>query len=139
MKRGTKVLLFFAGVIALAVVVTIVFGNSPKNSSFQPQEEFKLTPWVAIKLGSVDLSINRAVLYLFLASGLTCFTIIYVARRMQARPNKIQALAEMAYDDLARKNITRTNLPDPSLAAKWFAFIATRRFPECCPRRSVNV
>ena len=48
---------------------------------------------------------------------------IYVARRMQQRPNRLQTAVEAAYT-LMRDNITRGNMPD-AMAAKWFPFIAT--------------
>jgi F-type H+-transporting ATPase subunit a len=48
---------------------------------------------------------------------------VYVARRMQQRPNRLQTAVEAAYT-LMRDNITRGNMPD-KMAAKWFPFIAT--------------
>jgi F-type H+-transporting ATPase subunit a len=127
MKTRTKVLLFFAGVIALAIILYAIFGSSGKNNSFQPQEEFRLHAWIPIHIAGIDLSITRAVLYLFLASVLTCGTMIYIGRRMQDRPNKVQTAVEVAYD-LAANNITRGNLENPKLARRWFSFIATLFF-----------
>ncbi len=66
---------------------------------------------------------NKAVLYLFLAAALTCATMVYVARRMQQRPNRVQTAVEFAYP-LMRDNITRGNMDD-RMAAKWFPFIGT--------------
>ena len=43
----------------------------------------------------MNLSVNKAVLYLLLACGLTASTMIYVARRMQERPNKVQTAVEV--------------------------------------------
>jgi F-type H+-transporting ATPase subunit a len=48
---------------------------------------------------------------------------VYVARRMQQRPNRIQTLVETAFV-LMRDNITRGNMDD-RMAAKWFPFIGT--------------
>jgi F-type H+-transporting ATPase subunit a len=48
---------------------------------------------------------------------------IYVARRMQARPNRLQTAVEAAFL-LMRDNITRGNMDD-RMAAKWFPFIGT--------------
>jgi len=84
----------------------VIFGSSGRNNTFQPQEEFRLTPWISIHIAGIDLSINKAVLYLFLAASLTCFAMIYIARRMQDRPNNVQTAAELAFD-LTRNNITR--------------------------------
>jgi F-type H+-transporting ATPase subunit a len=87
------------------------------NESFHPQNEFKLDPW--IDLGT--FSINKAVFYVVVASALTCFTMIYVAKRMTERPNKVQTAVESAFL-LMRDNITRGNMDD-RMAAKWFPFI----------------
>jgi F-type H+-transporting ATPase subunit a len=127
MKTWFKVTLFFAGLLLLAGALYLIFGSNGKNNAFQPQEEFRLTPWIPIHIAGIDFSINRAVLYLVLAAFLTCFTMIWIARRMQSRPNKVQTAVEVAYD-LARNNITRGNLRDPKLATRWFSFIATLFF-----------
>jgi F-type H+-transporting ATPase subunit a len=87
------------------------------NESYKPQNEFKLDPW--IDLGT--FSINKAVFYVIVASALTCFTMIYVAKRMAERPNKVQTAVESAFL-LMRDNITRGNMDD-NMAAKWFPFI----------------
>jgi F-type H+-transporting ATPase subunit a len=87
------------------------------NESFKPQNEFKLDPW--IDLGT--FSINKAVFYIVVASALTCVTMIYVAKRMTERPNKVQTAVETAFH-LMRDNITRGNMDD-RMAAKWFPFI----------------
>ena len=124
MKRWHWVALSAATLVLVALGMYAIFGSSGKNNAFQPQEEFRLHPWISIQIGSVDLSITRAVLYLFLAAALTCGTMIWVARRMQQRPNKVQTAIEVAYD-LTANNITRGNLPDPKFATRWFSFIAT--------------
>jgi F-type H+-transporting ATPase subunit a len=67
------------------------------------------------------LSINRAVLYLFLATIATIATMVWISRRMQARPNRVQTAVEALFS-LMRENITRGNMDD-SLAAKWFPFV----------------
>jgi F-type H+-transporting ATPase subunit a len=71
----------------------------------------------------VDLSLNKAVLYLFLAATLTVITMVWIANRMQARPNRTQTAVEAAYI-LMRDNITRGNM-DRRMATKWFPFIGT--------------
>jgi F-type H+-transporting ATPase subunit a len=110
--------IWLAGAIALG----LLFGNEGKNEEFEPQNEFKLQPWIELKLGSVDLSINRAVFYLLLASGLTIATMTWISRRMQQKPNRIQTAIELAYD-LTRNNITGGNL-NPKMASRWFPFLA---------------
>ena len=62
-----------------------------------------------------------------LASGLTIGTMVWIARRMQQKPNRVQTAVEVAYD-LTRNNITGGNIPDAKLAAQWFPFLATLFF-----------
>jgi len=124
MKR--KVVLGVLVYFAVAALIGVVFGSEGKNNSFEPQNEFKLDPWVSIHLGGIDLSINKAVLYLFLASTLTIVTMTWVARRMQQRPNRVQTAAETMFN-LTRKNIAGGNM-DAEYATRWFPFVATLFF-----------
>jgi F-type H+-transporting ATPase subunit a len=101
----------------------VVFGSLGKNDEYKPVEEFKLTPWIHLKLGPVDMSINKAVFYLFLAAALTVGTMTWVARRMRQRPNRVQTVVEIAYD-LTYNNIARGNM-EPGMAARWFPVVAT--------------
>jgi F-type H+-transporting ATPase subunit a len=91
------------------------------NENFRPQNEFKLDPWISIHVGKLDLSINKAVFYVFVAAALTCLTMVWIARRMQARPNRVQTAVEAAFT-LMRDNITKGNMSD-AMARKWFPFI----------------
>lgn len=121
MSNTRKVLLgVFAFYLLGIVLLLVLFGfSSHKNNSFQIQNEFKLVTWVGLGL----LSINRAVLYLFIAAVLTAVTMLYVSRRMHDRPNRVQTAVEVVFG-LMRDNITRGNMPD-RLAARWFPFLGT--------------
>jgi F-type H+-transporting ATPase subunit a len=112
--------------LGIAIVLYAVVGSEGKNDEFKPQNEFKLDPWVSIHLGGLDLSINKAVLYLVLACVLTTTAMIYIAKRMQDRPNRVQTLVEGAYD-LTYTQIARNNMPSAT-AAKYFPFVATLFF-----------
>jgi F-type H+-transporting ATPase subunit a len=96
------------------------------NEDFKPQNEFKLDPWINIELFGVDLSINKAVLMLVLASILTVGTVAYVSRKMRpdAKPNWVQASVEIAYD-VAHDTITNRNIGNERIAKKYFPFLAT--------------
>ena len=126
MKTKTKVLLGFAIYLGAAIALLLIFGSDGKNDHFKPQNEFKLEEWVPIHLGGLDLSINKAVLYLFIASALTIATMTWIARRMAERPNRVQTAVELAYD-LTRNNITGGNM-DAKLAARWFPFLGALFF-----------
>jgi len=125
-KTKTKVLIGIGVYFAIAILMLLIFGSSGRNDAFQPQNEFKLEPWISIELGGIDLSINKAVLYLLLASGLTILTMVWISRRMQQKPNRVQTAIEVAYD-MTKNNITGGNM-DAKMAARWFPFLAALFF-----------
>jgi F-type H+-transporting ATPase subunit a len=121
-----KILLAFGLYGLILIAVGVIFGSQGKNNSFKPVEEFRLKPWIQIKLGPIDMSVNKAVFYLFLAGALTVGTMVYLSRKMQQRPNRVQTAVEAAYD-LTFNTITRGNM-DPGMAARWFPVVATLFF-----------
>jgi F-type H+-transporting ATPase subunit a len=129
-KKGlstrAKVFLGLGGLFLVTLLFGVIFGSAGENEDFLPQNEFLLEPWVSLELGPVDMSINKAVVYLFLACAMTTLTMVYVSKRMQARPNRVQTAMEAAYD-LTRNSITRNNMDD-RMATKWFGFTATLFF-----------
>jgi F-type H+-transporting ATPase subunit a len=119
MKPRTRILLWIGGFYVLGIILlAAIFGvTQHKNNTFQIQNEFQLVNWVHLGV----FSINRAVVYLFLAAIATVGTMLYIAGRMQARPNRVQTAVEVLFS-LMRDNITRGNMPD-EMAVKWFPFI----------------
>jgi F-type H+-transporting ATPase subunit a len=126
MSTKLKVVVALALYFGTVILVGLIFGSAGKNEEFQPQEEFKLEPWIELKIGGVDLSITRAVLYLVLASGLTIWVMTWISRRMHEKPNRVQTAMEVAYN-LTRNNIAGSNM-DAKRAARWFPFVATLFF-----------
>jgi F-type H+-transporting ATPase subunit a len=126
MTTKAKVFTGFGVYFAIAILMLLVFGNDGKNESFEPQNEFKLEAWIPINIGGIDFSINKAVLYLILASALTIFTMVWISRRMAQKPNRVQTAIEVAYD-MTKNNITGGNL-DPKTAVRWFPFLAALFF-----------
>jgi F-type H+-transporting ATPase subunit a len=103
------------------VAVVVIFGFTRQdNEEFAPQNEFKLDTWVDLP-GPLD--INKAVMYLIIAGILTCGTMIWIAGKMQQRPNRVQTAVEVLFS-LMRDNITYGNLSS-EMAKKWFPFIGT--------------
>jgi F-type H+-transporting ATPase subunit a len=118
MSNRSKVFLGLGIYLVLMILIGIIFGSHRTQSEFLPQNEFKLDAWVDLP-GPFD--INKAVLYLFIAAGLTVGTMLYIARRMQQRPNRVQTAVEVLYTAM-RDNITGGNM-DRGMAVKWFPFI----------------
>jgi F-type H+-transporting ATPase subunit a len=118
MSNAKRILWSLVGLYLLGIVVLVAaFGFGHKNNSFQIQNEFKLINWIDLGV----FSINRAVVYLFIAAILTVGTMMWVAARMQARPNRVQTAVEALYS-LMRDNIARGNMPD-AMARRWFPFL----------------
>ncbi len=126
LSTKAKVLIGLGVYLAIAILMLLIFGSSGKNEAFQPQNEFKLEPWITLELGGIDFSINKAVLYLFLASALTIFTMVWISRRMEQKPNRVQTAIEVAYD-LTKNTIAGGSL-DTKMAARWFPFLAALFF-----------
>jgi F-type H+-transporting ATPase subunit a len=96
------------------IVLFALTGSSGKNEEFQPTGEFQLEEWL-------PLAFTRAVLYLILASILTVASMVYIAKRMQDRPNRVQTAVETIFVFM-RDQIAGANL-DREMARKWFPFV----------------
>jgi F-type H+-transporting ATPase subunit a len=96
-----------------------VLGVEGKNEEFSPTAEFDLHTWVELGV----LSINKAVAYLIAAAVLTMASMIFVASRMSARPNRLQTAVETAYQ-FTKNNIIGDTM-EPQMARKWFPFLMT--------------
>ena len=118
-----KVLIAVGLYLLLGILLAVLLGSEGKNDEFKPQNEFKLDNWISLHIGPLDMSINKAVLYLFLGSALTIAAWVYIARRMQARPNRVQTAVETMYQ-LMKGNIAEGNM-DRRMATKWFTFVGT--------------
>jgi len=119
MSTRTKVLIGLGTYVALIAALVIIFGATrAEDTGFAPQNEFRLDTWVDLP-GPFDL--NKGVVFVILAGILMTVTMLYVANRMQARPNRVQTLVEIFFTAM-RDNVTKGNM-DSRTAAKWFPFI----------------
>ncbi len=119
MSTRTKVLIGLGTYFALIIALVVIFGATrAEDTGFAPQNEFKLDTWVDLP-GPLDL--NKGVFFVIVAGILMTVTMLYVANRMQARPNRVQTLVEVFFTAM-RDNVTKGNM-DSRTAAKWFPFI----------------
>ena len=123
LSRRNKILIGVGLYLLIGILLYVLLGDEGKNDEFKPQNEFKLDNWISLQIGPLDMSINKAVLYLFMGSALTIATWMYIANRMQARPNRVQTAVETLYQ-LMKKNITEGNM-DTRMAKRWFTLIGT--------------
>ncbi len=122
-RKSSKAMKWFiiAAFFGLFFALVGIFGAGPKNETFEPAAEFDLPAWIGIDIAGVDMSINKAVAYIIAAALFTIISMIYVARRMQTRPNRLQTAVETAWQ------FTINNVIGDSMerdhARKWFPFI----------------
>jgi F-type H+-transporting ATPase subunit a len=91
---------------------------------FSPEHEFVLDPWVPLELGPIDLSINKAVVYLWLGGLVTIlFGIGFMRFGLSLRPSTRQTLGESLYDAL-QGQIAEGNLPSRAIG-RWFPYVAS--------------
>jgi len=126
LSTGKKVLVIGLIYLLGLILFGVIFGSDGKNDEFKPQNEFQLHDWVGITIAGINMSINKAVLYLALASVATIATMVYVARKMTERPGLLQTAVEVAFG-VVDQQITKDNL-DKELSIKWFPFLATAFF-----------
>ncbi len=112
------------GVVVSYILGLAVFGllfgvKGHKNDIYKPQEAFHLLPWVHL-FGPVDL--NKGVLYLVIAAVLTIGIMVWVSKRMQTRPNRVQTAVEWLYS--LSQSMSHDNM-DRRMANKWFPVICT--------------
>ena len=93
-------------------------------ATFNPANEFELKQWVAIHLGPIDLSINKAVVYLALSALLTILLGIFTMRsRLALLPGNRQTIGEAIYE-LAQTQIAEQGLPTKAIG-RWFPYVAS--------------
>lgn len=112
------------GVLIVYVVGLVVFGlvfgvHEHQNNSFNIVSPYHVTTWFHL-VGPLD--INKGVLYLLMTTVLTIGVLVFVARRMAMRPNRVQTAVEWAYDVTQR--LSHDNM-DEQMSRKWFPLVFT--------------
>ncbi|MBI2684228.1 MAG: F0F1 ATP synthase subunit A [Actinobacteria bacterium] len=113
------------GWLALALLaVGPQLAAAAEHETFKPENEFALKPYVPINIGPLDLSINKAVIYMLMSAVIACVGCIWVIRGgLKLRPTRAQNIVELVYE-FAETTIARTTLP-AKVFARWFPYIAT--------------
>ena len=94
------------------------------KTDYHPEEEFVLHPWISIHLGPIDMSVNKAVAYLWLGGLVTIlFGIWFMRFGLSLRPSRRQTTGEGLYDAL-QGQIAEGSLPKKA-AGRWFPYCAS--------------
>jgi F-type H+-transporting ATPase subunit a len=94
------------------------------EEKFDPSHEFELPAWVSIHIGPLDMSINKAVVYLWIGTALTIVLGLVLMRvRLRLTPDRRQTIGEQIYD-IAQVQIAEQGLPTKAIG-RWFPYVAT--------------
>ncbi|MGH3084836.1 MAG: F0F1 ATP synthase subunit A [Gaiellaceae bacterium] len=94
------------------------------EEDFDPAVEFEQHAWIPIHIGPLDLSITKAVAYLFLGTAVTILLGLGLMRwRLKVEPGERQTVGEMVYD-IAQTQIAEQGLPHKAIG-RWFPYVAS--------------
>jgi F-type H+-transporting ATPase subunit a len=105
--------------------LTLAFPSAAfARGHFNPADEFELDKWVPIHLGPLDLSITRAVVYLWIGAALTVVLGIFLMRsRLALLPGRRQTIGEALYE-VTQSQIAEQGLPSKAIGL-WFPYVAS--------------
>jgi F-type H+-transporting ATPase subunit a len=112
--------LLVTGLLALVAAPSAL----AKGIEYHPEDEFNLPAWVSIKIGPLDMSINKAVAYLWLGTILTIVLGLVLMRvKLRLTPGRRQTIGEQIYE-IAQTQIAEQGLPTKAIG-RWFPYCAT--------------
>jgi F-type H+-transporting ATPase subunit a len=124
-------LLLTALTLALAAPVAAYAQEEPapptthEEEEFDPAHEWELQTWgPELKIGPIDLSLNKAVAYLILGAVLSILIGILFMRVVKAGPpDRRQAVGETIYE-IAQVQVAEQGLPTKAIG-RWFPYVAS--------------
>jgi F-type H+-transporting ATPase subunit a len=121
----TRLAALLLTLLLLAPATALAADAEGEEEKFNPAHEFELPRWgPELKLGPVDLSFNKAVVYLLLSSLVTILLGILLMRwRVGVDPTRRQTVGEQIYD-VAQTQIAEQGLPSRAIG-RWFPYVAT--------------
>jgi F-type H+-transporting ATPase subunit a len=117
-------LLTLATTLWLALPATALAATPEEEEKFDPSHEWQLHDWIPIHVGPLNLSINKAVAYLILASALTILIGWLLMRwKLKTDPDRRQTVGEWIYE-IAQTQIAEQGLPTKAIG-RWFPYVAS--------------
>lgn len=111
----------FPKVILGAVWLLALPAPAFARGDFDPTTEFEQHEWVSIHLGPLNMSITKAVAYLFLGTALTILLGLVLMRGKTL--NRRQTIGEQIYE-VAQVQVAEQGLPAKAIG-RWFPYVAT--------------
>jgi F-type H+-transporting ATPase subunit a len=113
-------------VLLALTLPSVAFAQAePEETKFDPSHEWELQTWgPELKIGPIDMSINKAVAYLMLGTVISILLGLVLMRVKPGRgPNRRQALGEAIYE-AAQVQVAEQGLPTRAIG-RWFPYVAT--------------
>jgi F-type H+-transporting ATPase subunit a len=107
--------------LTVALLALALPSAASARGEFDPSEEFQQHEWVSIHVVGLNLSITKAVVYLFIGAGLTMLLGI-VLMRVRV-PGRRQAAGVIVYE-IAQTQVAEQGLPSKHVG-RWFPYVAT--------------
>jgi F-type H+-transporting ATPase subunit a len=109
-------------ILPLAFAIALLAPSSAfARGTFDPSTEFEQKSWIPIHLGPLDLSVTKAVVYLWLGAALSI--VVGVVFMRGTRVNKRLAFGEQIYE-IAQVQVAEQGLPTKAIG-RWFPYVAT--------------
>jgi len=110
--------------VAALAGLALIAPAAASAEAWKPSDEFNLKDWVPIHLGPIDMSINRAVVYLLLGALISILLGLGLMRwRLAVVAGTRQTVGEVIYD-IAQTQVAETGLPTKAMSM-WFPYCAT--------------
>jgi F-type H+-transporting ATPase subunit a len=99
--------------------------ETEEESKFDPSHEWDLQTWgPELKIGPIDMSLNKAVAYLLLGTLVSiAIGLVFMRVKPGRGPNRRQALGEFVYE-VAQVQVAEQGLPTKAIG-RWFPYVAT--------------
>ena len=110
-----------SGVILGAVWLLTLPAPALARGEFDPTTEFEQHEWISIHLGPLNLSITKAVVYLFIGTALTILLGLVLMRGKTL--NRRRTVGEQIYE-VAQVQVAEQGLPHKAIGL-WFPYVAT--------------
>jgi F-type H+-transporting ATPase subunit a len=107
--------------VALTALALTAPADALARGEFDPSTEFEQHEWLPIHLGPLDLSVTKAVVYLWLGAGLTILLGLVLMRGKTL--NRRQTVGEQIYE-IAQTQVAEQGLPSKAIG-RWFPYVAT--------------
>ena len=120
----TRLLVLLTSAFLLLPQVAAASPANGEEEEFNPSHEFEQHAWIPLEIGPIDLSITKAVGYLFLGTIVTILLGIGLMRwRLGITPDRRQTVGELVYD-IAQTQIAEQGLPAKAIG-RWFPYVAS--------------